>query len=188
MSTRFPEELMVDLRGDNPRGLRFVVDVANAYRNDSTLPIDAFQELVDRHTAPGTALPSRGDAAELHAAIDDIVGILAAQEPDAAARRINATLNRYPAHPHLVQLPGRPWSMHLRSDTTNRAQWFASTAAFALGLWLSEKGSCAWGTCEAPGCDDFFIDSGRRAPQRYCTPRCATRARVANHRLKHSAG
>lgn len=177
----------MDLSGDNPRGLRFVVEVANAYRKNPALSVTDFQAIVDRHTAHGAAVPKCGKGADLLAAIEDIVRILAARESGTAADRINSTLNRYPAHPQLVQLPGRPWSMHLRSENTDRAQWFASTAAFALGLWLSEKGACAWGTCQAPGCDDFFVDSGRRTAQRYCTPRCATRARVANYRLK-SAG
>ncbi|MFJ2775485.1 MULTISPECIES: CGNR zinc finger domain-containing protein [unclassified Kitasatospora] len=32
------------------------------------------------------------------------------------------------------------------------------------------------------------MDTGRRAPQRYCTPRCATRVRVAAHRAQRSDG
>ncbi|MEV7779470.1 CGNR zinc finger domain-containing protein [Kitasatospora sp. NPDC088351] len=64
--------------------------------------------------------------------------------------------------------------------------WLPSTAA--LALWLGERGGCAWGRCAAPGCARYFIDTGRRAPQRYCTPRCATRVRVAAHRAQRSDG
>ncbi|MFG2142664.1 CGNR zinc finger domain-containing protein [Streptomyces sp. NPDC048696] len=57
-----------------------------------------------------------------------------------------------------------------------------STAALAPALWLSERGYCAWGRCAAPGCDRYFIDTGRRAPQRYGSTRCGTRVRVTAHR------
>ncbi|WP_331770776.1 CGNR zinc finger domain-containing protein [Embleya sp. NBC_00888] len=44
----------------------------------------------------------------------------------------------------------------------------------------------AWGQCAAPECADYFIDTGRRSPQRYCTTRCATRVRVATHRANRA--
>ncbi|WP_231608091.1 CGNR zinc finger domain-containing protein [Streptacidiphilus albus] len=47
---------------------------------------------------------------------------------------------------------------------------------------------CAWGRCAAADCDHFFVDTGRRSPQRFCTPRCATRVRVAAHRAHHATG
>ncbi|RRQ72609.1 hypothetical protein CQW39_31230 [Streptomyces griseofuscus] len=62
------------------------------------------------------------------------------------------------------------------------ARWLLSTDALALARWLGERGYCAWGRCAAPGCDRCFIDTGRRAPQRYCSTRCGTRVRVAAHR------
>ncbi|MGW1177313.1 CGNR zinc finger domain-containing protein [Kitasatospora sp. NPDC002543] len=38
------------------------------------------------------------------------------------------------------------------------------------------------GQYAAPGCERFSIDTGRRTPQRFRSPRCATRVRVAAHR------
>ncbi|MEV4612729.1 CGNR zinc finger domain-containing protein [Kitasatospora sp. NPDC049258] len=57
----------------------------------------------------------------------------------------------------------------------------------ALALRLGDRGRCAWGRCAAPDCRRYFIDTGRRTPQRYCTPRCATRVRVASHRAGRTA-
>ncbi|MFJ4652065.1 CGNR zinc finger domain-containing protein [Nocardia sp. NPDC088792] len=94
---------------------------------------------------------------------------------------VDTLLRRYPAYPLLVQLPGRPWSMHSEPPPdADRTYWLLSTAALAFGLWLS--GRCAWGQCDAPDCERFFIDTGRRQPQRFCGPRCATRSRVAAYR------
>ncbi|MFJ9776335.1 CGNR zinc finger domain-containing protein [Kitasatospora sp. NPDC101157] len=52
-----------------------------------------------------------------------------------------------------------------------------------------------FGICRTPlrgaggfGCNRFYIDTGRRTPQRFCTPRCAVRVRVAAHRAHRAAG
>ncbi len=114
-----------------------------------------------------------------------LVGILELSDEDRAAEAINDLLDRYPARPRLVRLPGRPWSLHSRAPHgTEPARWLLSTAALALALWFSERGYCAWGRCAAPGCRNYFIDTGRRSPQRYCSPRCGTRVRVAAHRAQ----
>ncbi|MEK2494857.1 CGNR zinc finger domain-containing protein [Kitasatospora purpeofusca] len=82
--------------------------------------------------------------------------------------------------------PGR--STHPGTPAAGLTHGRLSTAALALalGLWLSERGSCAWGRCAALGCDRFFIDAGRRDPQRFCAPRCATRVRVAAQRAQRA--
>ncbi|MFI9630160.1 CGNR zinc finger domain-containing protein [Streptomyces sp. NPDC052042] len=102
---------------------------------------------------------------------------------DEAAEAINAVLDRHSAPPRLVRLAGRPWSLHSRAPhDADPADWLLATTALALALWLGERGYCAWGPCAAPECHRYFIDTDRRSPQRYCSPRCGTRVRVAAHR------
>ncbi|MFE2869739.1 CGNR zinc finger domain-containing protein [Embleya sp. NPDC059259] len=170
----------------NPRGLHFIAELANTVQADThTGPAD-LQALLTRHGGPAFTL-SAADARQLCEATAHLIRILATRDEDRAAEAINDLLDRYPAQPHLVRLPGRPWSLHARAPrTADPAHWLLSTAALALGLWLSERGGCAWGQCAAPDCADYFIDTGRRAPQRYCTTRCATRVRVATHRAHKS--
>ncbi|MQS18128.1 CGNR zinc finger domain-containing protein [Streptomyces kaniharaensis] len=177
-----------DLGGGNPRGLHFITDLANTVRDDPEAEAADLQAVLARHGGPPFRLTD-ADACELRAATSHLIRILTMHDEDEAAEAINTLLDRYPARPRLVRLPGRPWSLHTQAPpTADLTHWLLSTAALALGLWLSERGSCAWGQCGAAGCDRFFIDAGRRTPQRFCTPRCATRARVAAHRAHRTLG
>ncbi|MDH6709331.1 putative RNA-binding Zn ribbon-like protein [Kitasatospora sp. MAA19] len=175
-----------DHGGGNPRGLHFLTELANTVREDPEASAADLQALLERHGGPAFRLTD-ADARELRRATAHLIDILALQDEDAAAKAINALLDRYPARPRLVRLPGRPWSLHTEAPATaDLTHWLLSTCALALGLWLGERGGCAWGRCAAPGCDRFFIDTGRRTPQRFCTPRCATRVRVAAHRAQRA--
>ncbi|MER7850750.1 CGNR zinc finger domain-containing protein [Kitasatospora sp. NPDC096077] len=178
--TRTPDE-------ENPRGLHFLAELANTVRADPDADAAELQALLDRHGGPPFRLTD-ADARELCRATTAVIAVLDTDDVDRAAEAINALLDRHPPRPHLVRLPGRPWSLHTRAPAdAGLTHWLLSTAALALGLWLSERGSCAWGHCAAPGCGRHFIDTGRRTPQRYCTPRCATRVRVAAHRAQRTA-
>ncbi|MFE3503442.1 CGNR zinc finger domain-containing protein [Kitasatospora sp. NPDC059160] len=173
---------------DNPRGLHFLADLANTVRANPDTGTAELQALLDRHGGPPFHL-TEADARELCEATAPVIAVLDTDDPDHAAEAINALLDRYPPRPHLVRLPGRPWSLHTRAPAdAGLTHWLLSTAALALGLWLSERGTCAWGRCAAPGCGRHYIDTGRRTPQRYCTPRCATRVRVATHRAARRTG
>ncbi|WP_327145574.1 CGNR zinc finger domain-containing protein [Nocardia sp. NBC_01327] len=169
----------------NPRGLYFLAELANAVEAQDA-DRSELERILRYHGAPDPHL-SEVDAVVIRSATGRIGDILATRNPDEAAFAINTLLTRYPARPVLVQLPGRPWSMHSHPpETADREYWLLSTAALALGLWLSDTGRCAWGRCAAPDCHRFYIDTGRRQPQKYCTPRCATRTRVATHRQRTS--
>ncbi|MFI9271420.1 CGNR zinc finger domain-containing protein [Kitasatospora sp. NPDC052896] len=170
-----------DLGRANPRGLYFIVELANAVQ-EGTPGAAELRSLLDRHGAPAFTL-TEPEAAGLRAAAAELVAVLSQDDPDVAAELLNGLLDRYPAQPRLVRLPGRTWSLHARTPAgADRTHWLLSTSALALALWLSEREGCAWGRCAAPGCARFFVDAGRRTPQRYCSPRCATRVRVAAHR------
>ncbi|MER7673633.1 CGNR zinc finger domain-containing protein [Kitasatospora sp. NPDC096128] len=171
---------------DNPRGLHFLIDLVNTGQDGTGLTAAALTDLVERHG--GAPVPLTGAPIQaMREATATIAGILDIKDADQAADAINALLDQYPAQPRLVRLPHRPWSLHARPPTNAQpAHWLLSTAALALALWLSERGYCAWGRCAAPGCDRYFVDTGRRSPQRYCSTRCGTRVRVAAHRSQQS--
>ncbi|MFD7620822.1 CGNR zinc finger domain-containing protein [Streptomyces sp. NPDC059802] len=173
-----------DPTGANPRGLHFIAELANTVQDDAEVSAAALQALLERHSGPPFTLTA-SDARQLREATARLIRILATHDEDQAAEAINALLDEYPAQPCLVRLPGRPWSLHTKAPhEADPTHWLLSTTGLALGLWLSERGRCAWGQCAAPDCDHYFIDTGRRTPQRYCTPRCATRVRVASHRAQ----
>ncbi|MFJ5720477.1 CGNR zinc finger domain-containing protein [Streptomyces sp. NPDC093149] len=169
---------------DNPRGLFFLADLVNAVQDGTGGTPAGLEALVEAHGGTPLRLTDT-TAQEVREAAATIADILDTKDEDSAAEAINALLDRYPARPRLVRLPQRPWSLHTQAPyDAQPAQWLLSTAALALALWLSERGYCAWGRCAAPGCDRYFIDTGRRTPQRYCSTRCGTRVRVAAHRSR----
>lgn len=171
------------LDDQNPRGLYFLADLANAVRTGAD--DDDVRRILRAHRAPDRY--SCADPAEIRPAAIRIAAILDLDSPDAAAQAINALLAAYPARPTLVLFPGRPWSMHSRPpEEADPEYWLLAKAALALGLWLSDRGRCAWGRCAAPDCARYFIDTGRRQPQRFCTTTCATRTRVAAHRQRRA--
>ncbi|MFJ9608431.1 CGNR zinc finger domain-containing protein [Kitasatospora sp. NPDC101176] len=176
-----------DLDDGNPRGLHFLADLANAVRTDPAPGAAELQALLEHHGGPPFRL-TEADARELRTAAARLVHVLTLDDVDEAAEAVNALLDAYPPRPRLVRLPGRPWSLHTQAPpSAGLTHWLLSTCALALGLWLGDRGRCAWGRCAAPDCERFFIDTGRRTPQRYCTPRCATRVRVAAHRAQRTA-
>ncbi|GAA0630064.1 CGNR zinc finger domain-containing protein [Kutzneria viridogrisea] len=168
----------------NPRGLYFLVELANS----PAASTDELKALLRKHGDTGPELTEFG-ADRLRQAASELVALLSLRDEDEIAAGINALLDRYGTRPHLVRMPGRPWSMHAKEpSTTDRAEWLLSTAALALGLWMSDRGYPAWGSCAAPDCGRFFVDTGRRARQVYCSTRCGTRVRVAAHREKRQDG
>ncbi|MYU06364.1 CGNR zinc finger domain-containing protein [Streptomyces sp. SID8366] len=170
------------LADDNPRGLYFLADLVNAVQDGDGATPQGLQAVVDAHGGPPLRL-TEAAAEQVRQAAAAVAAILDTDDEDSAAEAINTLLDRYPARPRLVRLPGRRWSLHTAAPHhPDPARWLLSTAALALALWLGERGRCAWGRCAAPGCDRYFIDTGRRAPQRYCSARCGTRVRVAAHR------
>ena len=167
---------------DNPRGLYFLADLVNAVQDGSAAAPAGLEAVVKAHGGPPLRLTDT-TSEEVREAVAVIAGILDTKDEDSAAEAINSLLDQYPARPRLARLPERRWSLHAQAPhDAQPAQWLLSTAALALALWLSERGYCAWGRCAAPGCDRYFIDTGRRSPQRYCSTRCGTRVRVAAHR------
>jgi len=172
--------------GTNPRGLGFVVDLANLSTAEPDFDADRFRSLLVDHGAPQRILDAADDdLPQIRDATRAVVDVLRSEDVDEAAGRLNGLLELHPARPRLVKLPGRAWSMHLDTpEHFERSEWLCATAAFALGLWLGERGSAAWGSCAAADCERFFVDAGRRTPQRFCSTRCATRVRVAHHRRR----
>ncbi|WP_344446584.1 ABATE domain-containing protein, partial [Kitasatospora nipponensis] len=121
-----------DLGADNPRGLRFVADLASAVSGgDGTVPPDAaaLRALLARHGGP-PLVRTEADARELVEAAGRLVHVLSLRAEDEAAEAINALLDAYPAQPRLVRLPGRPWSLHARApQDAGLTHWLLSTAA-----------------------------------------------------------
>ncbi|HJQ08121.1 MAG TPA: CGNR zinc finger domain-containing protein [Candidatus Saccharimonadales bacterium] len=105
-----------------------------------------------------------------------------------AVRQLNAILAEYAHAPRLSNHGNSSWHMHIDSnDHAPWAEWFAASSALALAILLAEKQRNPGGLCASPTCKRPFIDLGKGGGRNYCSPKCATRERVAAYRKKERA-
>lgn len=113
----------------------------------------------------------------------ELYEVFAATNTQDAVIQINKFLDRYTQKPRLSEHGGAPWHIHVDSnDHAPWAEWFAASSAFALAVLLAEKQQSPAGLCASQTCGRPFIDLGKGGGRKYCSPRCATRERVAMHR------
>ena len=128
------------------------------------------------------------DVVALRAVALRVREVLAAPDMATAAARINALLADYAQPPRLTDSGGRStWHIHVHEDGVTLATRFAASSALSLATVLAERQRLPGGICTAPGCERPFADVGGGMPRRYCSERCATRARVAAYRSRHAA-
>ncbi|MDJ1130695.1 CGNR zinc finger domain-containing protein [Streptomyces iconiensis] len=165
-----------------------LIELAEAVRADPALSRDAMAHLLARHGESAAELEgfTEADADELRAAVVHLTShVLRETDVDRAALALNALLEQCGARPRLSRHDGHAWHLHVdRGDEAGWADWFTASSALTLARLLGERGAPAWGECAAHGCARLFLTHGPGAARRYCTPTCASRARVAAHRRR----
>mgnify|MGYP001116933496 CR=1 FL=1 len=134
------------------------------------------------------------DADVTYADLDDLKAVsrqlhtvFASNSTEETAELLNAILNKYAQAPRLSAHSKTPWHLHVdSSDHAPWAEWFAASSALALAVLLAEKQRNPGGLCASPSCRRPFIDLGKGGGRDYCSPRCATRERVAAYRKRKS--
>ncbi|EFL13625.1 CGNR zinc finger domain-containing protein [Streptomyces sp. C] len=170
-----------------------LIELAEAVRADPALPRAALAQLLARHgERPEELAPevfTEAEADELRAAVRRMAEVLAETDEDRAAAALNALLEECATRPRLTRHDGHPWHLHVdRGDGADWGEWFLASGALVLARLLTEYGRLAWGACAAAGCGRLFLATGPGSARRYCTPACATRARVAAHRRRRRDG
>lgn len=111
------------------------------------------------------------------------------QSTESAAALLNNILMEYGSQPRLSAHDGTAWHVHVdTSDHAPWAEWFAASSALALATLLAEKQRNPGGLCASLSCGKPFIDLGKGGGRTYCSPKCATRERVARYRAKDTVG
>ncbi|MDP9867206.1 MULTISPECIES: CGNR zinc finger domain-containing protein [Streptosporangium] len=148
--------------------------------------------------APATERGRPGPSGDLGLTAEDVAAmrvvaarlreVFAAAGVDEAAARLNRMLAEGARPPRLTTHHGRStWHLHVDShDDAPWAEWFLTSSAMALAVLLADHQRVPGGICAAGGCDRPFADSSAGSPRRFCSPRCATRARVAEHRARRT--
>lgn len=161
-----------------PFGLRFATAAINTVQT-----AQQWRALTIEHGDANFAdLPFDSDA--FACAITELRDLFAEQDLARAADQLNTLLRTSNTSLELHQLPDSRWALRPPIDTHSAATTLRNLTVHALAAWAAECGRCAWGICTADGCSNTFVDEGRREPQRFCSANCATRTRVAAHRLR----
>lgn len=123
------------------------------------------------------------DLADLKVVSQRLHAVFASKNTKAAAALLNELLRDYASMPRLSSHGGTVWHMHVdKSDHAPWHEWFAASSALALATLLAEKQRNPGGLCVSPSCGRPYIDLGKGGRRSYCSPRCATRERVAAFR------
>jgi predicted RNA-binding Zn ribbon-like protein len=125
------------------------------------------------------------DLDELKAVSGKLYAVFETDNVENAATLLNEILHDYASAPRLSAHGNTPWHLHVDSnDHAPWAEWFAASSVLALATLLAEKQRNPCGLCASPICGKPFIDLGKGGGRSYCSPKCATRERVAAYRKK----
>ncbi|TDO50567.1 CGNR zinc finger protein [Kribbella sp. VKM Ac-2527] len=108
---------------------------------------------------------------------------IAEGEVDAAATSINDLLESTRAAPRLVRREG-PWHLHFVSPGVSAATGWLAEFATATAMLLGSDERARLRICDADRCDNLFLDATRSRTQRFCSPACQNRTKVAAHRAR----
>lgn len=124
------------------------------------------------------------DVQQMHAGALALWEAFAADPAEAAADRLNSLLAGTAGPLRLTGHAGTtPWHLHLDSDDEAPwGEWFRASSSFALAVLFGEYQRLPGGVCASPSCDNVYVALGAARTRRFCSRRCATRERVANHR------
>ncbi|MBE8520190.1 CGNR zinc finger domain-containing protein [Amycolatopsis sp. H6(2020)] len=145
-------------------------------------PAEVVQVLRD-HGEPDVSL-SPEDVADLRAAALELREVFAARDVASAASVLNALFAAYAGPPRLTDHEeGYGWHLHAdAADDGPWGAWLVTSSALGLASLLAERQGVPGGLCASPSCGKPFAHTGGGSPRRFCSPRCATRERVAAHR------
>ena len=146
---------------------------------------DQVRELLIEHGEPEDISITDQDVAELRGVAERFDALFGCPDRDTWAHRLNEILASCAETPRLVAHDGVDWHLHLDSGPESPwAQWFGAGSAFALAVMLVDGDGVPVSRCAAYGCARPFLPTGGGRTRRFCSSRCATRSRVADHRRK----
>lgn len=137
------------------------------------------------HGEPDVRL-SASDVAELRSAAVELREVFAAPDVASAASVLNALFAKYAGPPRLTNHEeGYGWHLHAdAADDGPWGAWLMTSSALGLASLLAERQDVPGGLCASPSCGKPYAHTGGGSPRKFCSPRCATRERVAAHRAR----
>jgi hypothetical protein len=167
-----------------PAVAKRTADLVNALGEQDPAP-DAIADILRQYGEVDPFELDADDVGEMRAAALMLREVFAADDVDSAASLLNRLLRRTTGTVRLTCHDGRtPWHPHLDSDDEAPwGEWFLASSCLALTVLVWDTQRPPGGLCAARNCQNVYLAQGSGLPRRYCSRRCATRERVAAHRL-----
>jgi CGNR zinc finger protein len=99
---------------------------------------------------------------------------------------VNGLLADVAAPPYISQHHGRAPHFHYAEHDAPLVYRIKAYTAGGLGHALCHEPHRI-GCCQSSGCDRVYVDTSRNGRRRFCSPQCANRTHVAQHRSRHAA-
>jgi predicted RNA-binding Zn ribbon-like protein len=173
--------------GSAAYGAKRATDILSILQNNDRLDtaalVSRLNQTLKKYGEKNGVTPA--DLDELIIVSDRLHAVFAAPDTKTTATLLNALLSEYAVAPRLSMHGNSPWHLHVDNDDhAPWAEWFVTSSALVLAILLSEKQRNPGGLCASPICEQPFIDLGKGGGRDYCSPRCATRERVAAYRKR----
>lgn len=145
--------------------------------------VAAVEGVLRAHGEPDVHLSAQ-DLAKLREAARELREVFAASDVTEAASVLNRLFARYAGPPRLTDHEDDyGWHLHIdAADDGPWDRWLVTSSALGLATLLADRQGPPGGLCASQPCGNPFAHLGGGSPRRYCSPRCATRERVAAHR------
>ncbi|MGC4940374.1 CGNR zinc finger domain-containing protein [Kribbella sp. DT2] len=112
-----------------------------------------------------------------------VLRLLVDGDVDAAAAGVNALLESTRATPRMVRDGEELWHLHFAGPGVSAATGWLAEFATAVAMVVGSRAS-RLRECGADRCDNLFLDTTRSRTQRFCSPACQNRTKVAAHRAR----
>ncbi|PPH10313.1 hypothetical protein C5C56_07020 [Rathayibacter sp. AY1D1] len=131
------------------------------------------------------------DHARTRDVIDEWLEVVDAPTPSDRATSLNRQMAAIAAYPRLTDHDDEGWHLHYRDRDQSLAHVLHAVIAVGTALHLTTRGMsrllrCEAGRASGDHCRNVVVDVTRNGRQRYCSVRCANRAAVRRHRLRHA--
>ncbi len=174
--------------GSSPlRAARRAADLVNLFHGTlhGTPTADEVAAVLIAHGEPSPMGLSEGDLAELGSATAALAAVFRAESTEVAAERLNDLFRAYAGPPRLTAHGGTGWHLHVDADDEGPwGRWLVTSSAWALATLLAQHQVPPGGICQAPDCEHPYVNAGNGGARKFCSSRCATRVRVAQHRRR----
>ncbi|MFI7219985.1 CGNR zinc finger domain-containing protein [Micromonospora maritima] len=101
-----------------------------------------------------------------------------------AVGRLNRLLTRHRLRPVISGTGPSDRHLHVAAVGSDPAVEYVAAAVWALAVFLCEQGVDRLKVCAEPGCGTVFLNGSTNQRRRFCSPRCATRTHVREHRAR----